>query len=361
MMKLNIIRGVDNVEKVTQNRNLLLHPKRDTVMFLLILVPILIFLLSFSIGRYAITPKDLVYIFYAKIMGLNQNWSETIDTVVFKVRLPRIIGALMIGTSLSLSGATYQGLLKNPMVSPDILGASAGASFGAAIALLLSLPLIELQAFAFIFGIVAVAITCLISKVISKGTSMTLILVLTGMVVSSLFQSFVSIIKYVADPDSKLPAITFWLMGGLSNITFDQIKIISIPFIIGIVPIFLLRWKLNVLTFGDEEAKALGINTSKLRILLIVCSTLLTTSAVSIAGIIGWVGLVIPHISRIIVGANYKRLIPCSILIGAAYLLLVDDIARTAFSMEIPIGILTSIIGAPFFIIILLKRKDGFR
>ena len=326
---------------------------------ILILLFFFTFLISFTMGRYSVSLKDLFYIFYAKIVGLPQTWFESVDTVLFKIRLPRIIAALLIGSSLSVAGATYQGLFKNPMVSSDILGASAGAGFGAAMALLLSFNIAGVQFFAFVFGIGAVLLTYTISKVIGHSNSTTLILVLTGMVVSSLFQSLISLTKYVADPDSKLPAITFWLMGGLSTITFKEIYILLIPFIIGIVPILLLRWKLNVLSFGEEEAKSLGIDTDKMRIILIVCSSLLTASSVSVAGIIGWVGLVIPHVTRLIVGPNYKTLIPSSILIGSTYLLLIDDISRTIFSMEIPLGILTSLIGAPFFISILLKGRKS--
>lgn len=315
------------------------------------------FLISFTMGRYSIALKDLLYIFYAKMFGLPQTWSENIDTVVFKIRLPRILAALIIGSSLSVAGATYQGLFKNPMVSSDILGASTGAGFGAAMALLLSFNIAGVQVFAFAFGMGAVLLTYTISKIIGRSSSTTLILVLTGIVISSLFQSLISITKYVADPDSKLPAITFWLMGGLSTITFKEIYILLIPFIIGIVPILLLRWKLNVLSFGEEEAKALGINTDRMRIILIFCSTLLTASSVSVAGTIGWVGLVIPHVARMIVGPNYKDLLLSSMLIGGTYLLLIDNISRTIFSIEIPLGILTSLIGAPFFIAILLKGR----
>lgn len=326
---------------------------------ILILLLFLTFLISFTMGRYSVSLKDLIYIFYAKIAGLPQTWSENVDTVLFKIRLPRIIAALLIGSSLSVAGASYQCLFKNPMVSPDILGASAGAGFGAAVALLLSFNATGVQFLAFVFGMGAVLLTYIVSKIIGHSNSTILILVLTGIVVSSLFQSLISLTKYVADPENKLPAITFWLMGGLSTITFKEISILLIPFIIGVVPILLLRWKLNVLSFGEEEAKALGINTDKMKIILIFCSTLLTASSVAVAGIVGWVGLVIPHVTRLVVGPNYKVLLPSSILIGSTYLLLIDDISRTIFPMEIPLGILTSLIGAPFFIAILLKGRKN--
>lgn len=326
------------------------------ILLLLLLLLLFIFLISFSFGRYPIKLYDVLYAFYVTLQGHSSSISTSVFTIIFDIRLPRMLAALLIGASLSLAGATYQGLFRNPMASSDILGASAGASFGATIALLFSLNLFAIQLSAFVFGILAVIIVFFVSRLISHNN---VVLVLIGLVVSSLFQSFVSIIKYIADPDNKLPAITFWLMGGLSNITYKNLLMILPAFIIGAVIILMLRWRLNVLTFGDEEAKAFGINTGRIQIILIFCSTILTTSSVSIGGIIGWVGLVIPHIARILVGSNYKKLLPCSILLGASYLLLVDDLARSVFSMEIPIGILTSIIGAPFFIIILLKRKDS--
>lgn len=324
---------------------------------ILILIPIFIFLISFTMGRYSVSIEELLHIFYAKLFGLEQFWSDTVDMVLFKIRLPRIIGAMIIGSSLSLAGATYQGLFKNPMISSDILGASAGAGFGAAIALLASFNLVGVQITAFIFGLGAVTLTYIISKTLGGGNTKIIVLVLTGMVVSAFFQSLISIIKYTADTDTKLPAITFWLMGGLSTITFNQVWVLLVTFCIGMVPIVLLRWKLNIISFGDEEAKSMGINVEKVRIILIFCSTILTASSVAVGGIIGWVGLVIPHIARMIVGDNYNVLLPSSILIGCSYLLLVDDISRTIFPMEIPLGIITSLIGAPFFIAILLKGK----
>jgi iron complex transport system permease protein len=266
----------------------------------------------------------------------------------------------MVGAALSVAGATYQGLFKNPMVSPDILGASAGAGFGAAFGILLSFNALGIQISAFLFGLAAVTITYLISMIIGRGNNATLVLVLTGMVVAALFSSFISITKYVADPYEKLPAITFYLMGGLDSVSMNDIKILTIPLLVGTIPLVLLRWQLNVLSFGDEESKSLGIDTSKLRVIIILCSTLITAGAVSISGMIGWIGLIIPHIARMVVGPNFKVLIPASLFIGGTFLLLVDDIARCAFSMEIPLGILTSLIGAPFFIYLLIKGGRGW-
>ncbi|AJA49639.1 putative ABC transporter permease protein HI [Clostridium pasteurianum DSM 525 = ATCC 6013] len=326
----------------------------------LILLPVFAFIISFTIGRYAISIPTLFDIFYSKLFGLKINYPDTLLTVLFKVRIPRILAAMMVGAALSVSGATYQGLFKNPMVSPDILGASAGAGFGAAIAILLSFNIIEIQICAFVFGLIAVSLTYFISSIISKEDNGVLSLVLTGMVISSLCSAFISLIKYVGDPYNKLPEITFWLMGGLSSTTTKNVLFLIIPMVFGLIPIVLLRWNLNVLSLGEEEAKSLGVSTSRVRIIMILCSTLMTSASVAIGGLIGWVGLIIPHLARMIVGPNYRILLPASIFIGSTYLLLVDDVARSLFSMEIPLGILTSLIGAPFFIYLLLRGRRGW-
>ncbi|OBR93901.1 putative ABC transporter permease protein [Clostridium ragsdalei P11] len=335
--------------------------KTTCIMVICAFLPIAAILISLVIGRYPIPLPEFFNSVLSKIFHLNIGKPSTMETVIFNVRIPRILSALLIGSGLSVAGATYQGLFRNPMVSPDILGASAGAGFGAAFGILMSFNPFGIQLSAFLFGLAAVALTYLISVIIARGTNGILILVLAGMVISAMFSSLISITKYVADPYEKLPAITFYLMGGLSSITMKDIKIILPAFIIGIVPLILFRWKLNVLSFGDEESKSLGIDVSKLRIIIILCSTLITASAVSIGGMIGWIGLVIPHVARIIVGPNFKRLLPASIFIGGTFLLLVDDVARCAFSAEIPLGILTSLIGAPFFIFLLIKGRRGWQ
>ena len=329
-------------------------------MIIIIMLLVVVVLLSFTLGRYAIPLPELIKIFVGKLFGLTATWSETVETVLFQVRIPRICGAMLIGAALATSGAAYQGLFKNPMVSPDILGASAGAGFGAALAILMSFNIVGIQLSAFFVGIVAVLLTYTVSNIVARDNNSVLALVLIGMVVSALFSAFISLTKYVADPESKLPAITFWLMGGLSSIRGKDTLVLIIPVLLGIIPLFLLRWKLNILSFGEEEAQAMGVNTKKIRLVIILCSTLLTASAVSIGGIIGWVGLIIPHVARLLVGPNYKVLLPASMLIGSIFLLLVDDIARSAFVMEIPLGILTSLIGAPFFIYLLLKGRRSW-
>lgn len=330
---------------------------KSTVLLILLSILIIAILFSFTIGRYAISLEQLFEILNYKVFGGAISWAQSVETVLFKVRIPRILLAVVIGASLAIAGVVYQGLFKNPMVSPDILGASSGAGYGAAIAILLSFNSAGIQISAFLFGLFAVLITITISKCVGKSNNNILALVLTGMVVNTLFSSFISITKYLADTDDKLPAITFWLMGGLSSVSLKDLLIILFPFLLGGIPLMLIRWKLNVLSFGEEEAQGMGIDTSKIRILTIFCSTLLTASAVSIGGMIGWIGLIIPHIARLIVGPNYKTLLPASALIGGTFLLIVDDIARCLFSVEIPIGILTSIIGAPFFLYLLFKER----
>ena len=300
-------------------------------------VMVVLFFGSFMVGQYPIDPVGVVEIIGAQLFGFDCSQSDMAQTIVWKVRLPRICAALLVGAALSIAGAVYQGLFKNPMVSPDMLGASSGAGFGAALAILLSLPYAFIQVNAFAFGIVAV--------------------VLGGMIVSTLFSSFITLTKYVADPDSKLPEITYWLMGSLSTVNLQDILFLLPPLLIGIAPLAFLRWQLNAMAFGDEEAQAMGLNVKRLRGLFILCATLLTAASVAIAGMIGWIGLIIPHMARFIVGPNCKVLLPMSFLVGGSFLLLVDNVARNLFTVEIPLGILTSIIGAPFFFYLLLKRK----
>ena len=342
------------------NTHTKLKQKKNYLLIILVLLPIFAFFISFSVGRYSISVPTLFDVFYSKLFGLSIHYPDTLLTVLFKVRIPRIFAAMMIGAALSVSGATYQGLFKNPMVAPETLGTSAGAGFGAAIAILFSFNLVEVQISSFVFGLLAVLLTYFISSIISREDNGILSFVLTGMVISNLCLALISLVKYVGDPYNKLPEITFWLMGGLSSITTKNVLFMIIPMVFGLFPIILLRWNLNVISLGEEEARSLGVNTSRLRIIMLVCSTLMTASSVALGGMIVWVGLIIPHLARMIVGPNYRILIPASVLIGSAYLLLVDDVARSLFSMEIPLGILTSLIGAPFFIYLLLKRRRGW-
>lgn len=320
-------------------------------------VMVVLFFGSFMVGQYPIDPVGVVEIIGAQLFGFDCSQSDMAQTIVWKVRLPRICAALLVGAALSIAGAVYQGLFKNPMVSPDILGASSGAGFGAALAILLSLPYAFIQVNAFAFGIVAVGLAYFVCQRVSRGKDAILMLVLGGMIVSTLFSSFITLTKYVADPDSKLPEITYWLMGSLSTVNLQDILFLLPPLLIGIAPLAFLRWQLNAMAFGDEEAQAMGLNVKRLRGLFILCATLLTAASVAIAGMIGWIGLIIPHMARFIVGPNCKVLLPMSFLVGGSFLLLVDNVARNLFTVEVPLGILTSIIGAPFFFYLLLKRK----
>ena len=319
---------------------------------LLVFLPIILFFASFLMGRYLVSPVDVVKTILSPIFP-QLTVSSTINTIVWQIRLPRILAALLVGASLSMAGTAFQGIFKNPLVSSDLLGVSNGAGFGAALAILFSGSGIVIQIFAFIFGIISVSITYLISKAYRAGGI--LILILSGVAISAFFNSLISAIKFVADPEDKLPEIVYWLMGSLASITMDEIIMIIIPLFIGFIILYLLRWQMNILAMGDEEAQSLGLNPSRVRLIIIAACTLLTSAAVSISGIIGWIGMIIPHMARIVVGPDNKILIPASLSLGASFLLLIDNISRVVISIEIPIGILTSIIGVPLFLYLLRR------
>lgn len=325
---------------------------------IMLAVTLIAVMISFFLGRYPLTPASISALLREQFFHLPSGLESNAYIIFYKIRGPRVCAAFLIGAGLSLAGCAYQGVFRNPMVSPDILGATAGAGMGAAVGLLLSFNLAGVQILSFGFGITAVIFTYAIASSVGKHENMTLTLVLAGMVVSALFQAGISLIKYVADPYSKLPAITFWLMGSLASIKAGELLIIMIPMAIGSVPLFMLRWKINLLSFSDEEAESMGVNTTRARRTIIICATLITASVVSVSGIIGWVGLIIPHLTRMIIGPDYKVLLPCSTIVGGTYLLLVDDAARSLMSMEIPLGILTAIIGAPFFIFLMNKGRS---
>ena len=321
-------------------------------------------LVSLCIGRYAVSLPDVCAAlgdFFSRLVSLEGfRFDDRASSVVVNVRLPRILAAILVGASLAIAGASYQGVFRNPMVSSDILGASAGAGFGASLAILLGAPGVVVQLAAFACGLLAVAVTCAIGEAVGKNGESTLVLVLAGMVVQALFQSFVGVIKYVADPYSELPEITYWLMGSLSTASFEDVALMLVPMAVGIAVLIAVRWRINVLSFGDEEAAALGVDTRRLRLVIIVCATLVTSSAVSVAGQVGWIGLVIPHLARMIVGPNYKHLLPASLLMGGSFLLIVDDVARSVAQAELPLGVLTAIVGAPVFVFLLIKGKRGW-
>jgi iron complex transport system permease protein len=317
-----------------------------------------LFIFSFVLGRYPISPGDVLKVLASHIVPAYHFNTGIINTIVIQIRLPRILAAMVVGASLALSGVSFQGLFRNPLVSPDILGVSSGAGFGAALAILLSGNQLAIQVSAFCFALLAVGISYGISKMV-KGNP-TLSLILAGMAIASLFGAMLSLVKYVADPVNQLPAITYWLMGSLASVGSKGLLYAAIPMLIGMIVLILIRWRFNVLAMGEEEAKALGVDTGRLRVIIVVCCTMITASAVCISGTIGWVGLVIPHIGRALVGPDHKRLLPVCLLIGAIFLLLIDDIARVVASVEIPIGILTAIVGIPFFVFLLKRGGRGW-
>ena len=303
---------------------------------------------SLLVGRYALSPGQLIHMLWTRISGGAADWPLSDDKVVFAVRLPRVAAAALVGAALAVSGAAYQDMFRNPMVSPDILGASTGAGFGAAVAILLGAGYFGISAAAFCCGLLAVAAAWLVSRLSKADQAVALIL--AGMMISSLFSAGTSFVKLVADTQQQLPAITYWLMGSLSSIKDKDVVFLAIPVALGMIPLFFLRWRMNLLTVGEEEAQSMGVNTRRLRGAVIVCATLLTSASVAVSGMIGWVGLVIPHFCRMLFGYDYRRLIPAGALFGAAFLLAVDDIARLVTTGELPLGILTAFVGAPLFL-----------
>ncbi len=313
---------------------------------------------SFLIGRYPVSPDTVLAILLSKIIALPQTWTETMDTVVMKVRLPRIAAAMLVGGALAVSGAAFQNLFRNPLASPMILGASWGAGFGAVLGMVIHLPWLWIQALAFFFGLFAVFCTVCISSFFGNKSMVTL--VLGGMVVSTFFQALIFALKYLADPMDTLPAITFWLMGGFTKATLAEVGWALPPVVASLAALYATRWQINVLSVGEEEAHTMGINVRLIQTLVLVCATLMTAAAVSISGVIQWVGLVVPHIARMLVGTNFAALLPASLLIGGAYLLLMDNLSRSIFSLDIQVGIFTALLGAPFFVFLLARTRKGW-
>jgi iron complex transport system permease protein len=318
----------------------------------LILVPVLVIVISLFIGKYQAPLGDILTIIASKIFPfIDAEIPSNMQTAILQVTPPASCWAMLVGMSLA-SAAFFPGL-SQPSVSSQILGVSSGASFGAAIAIVFSMSSLVIQLSAFVFGLAAVGLALLINRFYK--TSPTLTLVLAGVVIGSLFSSMVSLITYTADPNIKLPAIVFWLMGSLASSANQDLAFALPPMIAGITVLLLIRWRLNVLSMGEEDAKALGINTDRLRIIVVICATMITSAAVSVSGVIGWIGLVIPHFGRMLVGPDHKILLPTCLSMGGTYLLLMDNIARTATTAEIPIGIITGIIGAPIFAYLLTR------
>jgi len=349
-----------NINKVEKSMKKHINIRENDSLFfvkiiILLLILFLCFIVSFWVGRYPINFNDVLSILLSHINKEKLLIDESLYTVVMQVRFPRILVAILVGGALGVSGASYQTLFKNPMVSPDLLGVSAGASVGAAVAMLNNQALISIQVYAFAFGIVAVLLTNLISKVID-GNNIT-VLILAGIVVSSLFTAILSIIKTMADTENALPNITFWLMGSLGKSSLQDVKYLSILVLAALIMILIFRHQINALSLGTDEAMAIGVNVRLTKFIIICSSTIMTVSAVSICGIIGWIGLILPHIARIIVGADFGKLSITSFLCGGIFLLVVDNFVRGVEGSELPLSVITALVGTPIFVILLYKSR----
>ena len=337
--------------------------KARRALLILGLALLVLFLLSFSLGRYGVPPLTVARILFTRFLELfagkgtlHRTWTEQMEIAVVNIRLPRIVMACLVGCALSAAGAAFQGVFHNPMASPDILGASSGAAFGAALAILLGASSRTITLSAFCFGLLTVGLVMLVAH---RAPGVRLInLILAGIMLSSLFNAGTSYIKLVADPSNQLPQITYWLMGSLSGTRLADVPLAFFPMVLGLVPLFLLRWQLNLLSLGEQEARALGVDTHRVRLVLLLSATLVTAASVSVSGMIGWVGLVVPHLCRKLLGSDHRYLMPGSFLCGAAFLLLVDDVSRNLLAVEIPIGILTALVGAPFFLYLITRKEE---
>ncbi len=336
--------------------------RRQAALYLLILLlPLPVAVYCIGLGRYAISPEEVVRALLDFALGRHDASAgpDIAYNLVTRVRLPRIAAAMLIGANLAVTGATFQGIFRNPLVDSNILGVTSGAGFGAALMLLLVGDALEVQVSSFFFGLIAVMLAYFVSRLYHSAPL--LVLTLVGILIGSFFSSLTSLLKYVADPLDTLPAITYWLMGGLTDVTLDDIPALAAISLLGMVVLWGVRWRLNVLSMGDNEALALGLNPARLKLLIIVCSTLMTAMAVSVGGVIGWVGLVIPHAARTLVGPDHQRLIPATMALGAVFLLLIDTMSRTLLPAEVPLGVFTGVVGVPLLLVILRVNRTGWR
>jgi iron complex transport system permease protein len=304
---------------------------------------------AFAVGRFPLAPADLAALAANKLFGAGTAVPPTVETVVLQVRGPRILAALLVGAALAAAGAAYQGMFRNPLVSPDILGVSAGAALGAVLGIFFAQSALVVQFGAFAGGLAAVALVYAVGASVRRHDPI-LALILAGIVIGTLFGSMIALLKYLADPYNQLPAITYWLLGSLAAVAPRDLALAAPCALAGLVPLYLLRWRMNLLSLSDDEARALGVPLTRLRIAVVCAATLMTAAAVAICGIIGWVGLLIPHAARLLVGPEFSRLLPLSMLLGAAFLLAVDTLSRSIAPIEIPPGVLTALIGTPFFL-----------
>jgi iron complex transport system permease protein len=318
---------------------------------LLIALAVLIagLLFAFTVGRFPVSIGELLNVAAAELTGRPPDVSAAVQNVILQVRGPRVVVATLIGAALAVAGTAFQGLFRNPLVSPDLLGASSGAALGSVIGIYLSLGVFAIQAFAFVGGLIAVCAVYLIGSSVRTRDPI-LVLVLTGVVIGTLLGSGIGLVKYVADPYNQLPAMTFWLLGSLAATNNEDLERLSGPIALGILVLIALRWRMNVMSPPDEEARALGLPSGPLRIVIVAAATLITSASVATAGIIGWVGLVVPHMARALVGPDFARLLFAAALLGGAFLLVIDTLARSVTAIEIPLGILTALVGTPFFI-----------
>ena len=334
---------------------------RNERVLLIVLVIMLIgaLMISLGFGRYSIPIEQLFRVLGQKISGKTPlPEDKEADLVLFLIRLPRLLLNIMVGAALSVSGASFQGLFRNPMVSPGILGVSSAAGAGAALAILLNMNTLGVNLTAFFFGIGAVLLVMLLSRLVRHGGGALIVMVLSGVVISSIFRALTSLAKYVADADKKLPEITFWLMGSFAKSgNARNVVVMGIALLLGVAPLMAMRRRMNVLTFSEDEAQSMGVNVKRMRYLIIICSTLLTATSVCLCGTIEWIGLIIPHITRLMVGPNYRILLPASMLSGSIFMVVVDNFCRSIIPGELPIGVVTSLIGAPMFIYMLFKSR----
>lgn len=316
-------------------------------------------LAAFAIGRFPVGLGDLAAIAWSALTGAAHGRDPAIETVILSVRGPRVLAAVLVGAALASAGAAYQALFRNPLVSPDILGVSAGAAVGAALGILLERDLVTIQLLAFLGGLVAVGAVVGVASAL-RGHDPLLLLVLAGIAVGALFGAVVSLIKVVADPYNQLPAITFWLLGSLAGATASDAASALPGIALGLVPLALLSFRIDVMSLGEEEARALGVEAGRVRLAVILSATVMTASAVSLAGTVGWVGLVVPHMARFLVGPGFARLLPAAAMLGGGFLLLVDTLARSAARIEIPLGVLTAFVGTPVFVVVLARARRSW-
>ncbi|WP_230203670.1 FecCD family ABC transporter permease [Bacillus massiliigorillae] len=319
----------------------------------LAILPVVCAMFSLCVGRYYLSLEEVLR---ALLSPFGYSSVEQVNDIVLHIRLPRVLMALMLGAALAVAGTAFQAVFRNPLASPDTTGVSSGAAFGAALGLLLFNSVWAVQVISLMGGAIAIGFTYWLSRL--KSEIHVHVILLAGVIVSSFFTALIALIKYVADPESKLPEITYWLMGSLTGSDYQDVLIGGLLILVAIFVIFLLKWRLNIMLLPDTEITALGMNAHRIRWVIIIASTILIASSVSIAGQIGWIGLVIPHMVRTIVGNDYRKIIPASISIGASYLLIVDTLCRTVTSAEIPISIVTALLGAPIFVYLFYRKRE---